>query len=334
MEAPADDATTAAYTTAKPSRFHFKSSSGRKRRHNHDDSTQDRKHRSKRHRSDDESPRERSHRSSRRKHRPSHSDRHPTSTADGSYYDPSTRHRESLYDEAESNPADVFRESLFDALADDEGAAYWEGVYGQPINVYPTQKRGPDGTLERMTDDEYAEFVRASMWEKTHQHIVQEREARERARRERRDEQRRGEREGDREEREREGIRRQMEESLRRGEERKRAKEALRSWEVYAAKWEELGKVDGAAEGSDVRALIPWPVLSGKAEHVDKHEIERFLRASPTWKDDASALLKAERVRWHPDKMQRRFGKRIDDETIRDVTAVFQIIDQLWSARR
>lgn len=332
MEAPADDAPTDAYTTAKPSKFHFKSSR-RKRRHEHPDSEPDKKHRSKRHRSDDESPRRRTHHSSRRKHRHD-PDRHPTSTADGSYYDPDARYRESLYDQIDENDADVFRESLFDALADDEGAAYWEGVYGQPINVYPTEKRGPDGTLEPMTEDEYAEFVRTKMWEKSHQHVVEERERRERARQERKERMKRAEECGEREEREREGIRQAMEESLRRGEERKRAKEAARSWEMYAAKWETLAKVDGAAEGVDVKELIPWPVLSGKATHVDKHEIERFLRASPAWKDDASALLKAERVRWHPDKMQRRFGERIDEDTIRGVTAVFQVIDQMWNARR
>ena len=336
MEGPADDAATDAYTTAKPSRFHFKSSSSRrKRRHSHSDSEQSKPHRSKRHRPDDEYPRRRS---SRRKHR-SHSDRHPTSTADGSYYDPSARHRESLYDDldihADEHDQEIFRESLFDALADDEGAAYWEGVYGQPINVYPTSKPGPDGKLEQMTEDEYAEFVRSKMWEKTHQHVVEERERREKERRDAKERRMQAEEMGDKEEeREREGIRRAMGESLRRGEERKKAIEAARSWQTYALKWEELGKVDGAAEGSDVGELIPWPVLSGKAKHVDKNEIERFLHASPAWKDDASALLKAERVRWHPDKMQRRFGKRIDENTIRDVTAVFQIIDHLWNKRR
>jgi hypothetical protein len=332
MEAPADNATTDAYTTAKPSKFHFKtSSSRRKRRHSHSDSEHSKPHRSKRHRSDDES-RGHTHRS-RRKHR-HQSDRHPTSTTDGSYYDPDARHRESLYDQIDETDQDIFRESLFDALADDEGAAYWEGVYGQPINVYPTSKPGPNGTLERMSEDEYAEFVRSKMWEKTHQHVVEERERRERERKERKERQKRWDEEGDKEEREREEIRRAMEESLRRGEERKRVKEAVRSWETYAAKWEQLGRADGAAEGTDVGELIPWPVLSGKAKHVDKHEIERFLRASPAWKEDASALLKAERVRWHPDKMQRRFGKRIDGDTIRDVTAVFQVIDQMWNARR
>ncbi|KAF3051151.1 hypothetical protein E8E11_009996 [Didymella keratinophila] len=331
MDGPADDATTDAYTTAKPSRFHFKSSSRRKRRHSHSDSEQSRSHRSKRHRSDDESPRRRS---SRRRHRDHTSDRHPTSTADGSYYDPDARYRESLYDQIDENDQDIFRESLFDALADDEGAMYWEGVYGQPIHTYPIEKRGPDGKLERMTEDEYAEFVRTKMWEKSHQHIVEERERREKARREAKERQKRWDEQGEREEREREGIRQAMEESLRRGEERRKTKEATKSWETYAAKWEQLGKTDGAAEGIEAGELIPWPVLSGKAKHVDKHEIERFLRASPAWKEDASALLKAERVRWHPDKMQRRFGKRIDEDTIRDVTAVFQVIDQMWNKRR
>ena len=123
---------------------------------------------------------------------------------------------------------------------------------------------------------------------------------------------------------------------MRRGEERKRAKEAVKGWEVYEAKWAELnGTVNPPAlEPEKVAELIPWPVLSGKAKDVDEAAIERFLRAAPAWSADASALLKAERVRWHPDKMQRRFGQKIDEEAIRGVTAVFQVVDQLWNARR
>ena len=342
MEDPADDASkTDAYTTAKPSKFHFKSSSSRrKRRHDREEDANNRDHRaSKRHRSERNDGETRSHRSSRRKHKHHpRSDRHPTSTLDGEYYDPDHRYRESLFDNVDHAAADddVFRESLFDALADDEGAAYWEGVYGQPVHVYPTEKRGPDGKLERMTEDEYADFVRTKMWEKSHQHIVEEREAREKARRERKKAQQRWDEDAEREEREREGIRRQMEESLRRGEERKRAKEALAAWESYNEKWAALTRAESSSvvEEAPVKDLIPWPVLSGQAKHVDKEEIERFLRASPAWKEDKVALLKGERVRWHPDKMQRRFGQRIDEQTIRHVTAVFQVIDQMWNARR
>ena len=344
MEDQADDASNVdAYTTAKPSKFHFKSSSSRrKRRHDHQDDPKDREHRSsKRHRSerDNDDDSRRSHHSSRRKHKHHHrSDRHPTSTLDGEYYDPDHRYRESLFDsiDHEGVDTDTFRESLFDALADDEGAAYWEGVYGQPVHTYPTEKRGPDGKLERMTEDEYADFVRTKMWEKSHQHIVEEREAREKARKERKKARQRWDEDAEREEREREGIRRQMEESLRRGEERKRTKEAAAAWEVYNDKWTALNRAESttAVEEADVRELIPWPVLSGRAKHVDNEQIERFLRASTAWKEDKVALLKAERVRWHPDKMQRRFGQKIDQETIKDVTAVFQVIDQMWNARR
>src|ERR1700742_2725384 len=51
-------------------------------------------------------------------------------------------------------PDQAFRESLFDAMGDDEGAAFWENVYGQPIHHYPdTYQDEETGELERMTDD-------------------------------------------------------------------------------------------------------------------------------------------------------------------------------------
>ena len=44
------------------------------------------------------------------------------------------------------------------------------------------------------------------------------------------------------------------------------------------------------------------------------------------------ARLKEERLRWHPDKVQRRArGGRVDPGIMRDVTAVFQVVDRLWS---
>lgn len=341
MENQADGASkTDAYTSAKPSRFHFKSSSHRKRRHDRVHSYGSSKERpSGRHRSEEEDDERRSLHNSRRKHKHRHrEDRHPTSTLDGEYYDPDHRYRESLFDNVDYSAADhdVFRESLFDALADDEGAAYWEGVYGQPINIYPMEKPGPDGELERMTEDEYADFVRTKMWEKSHQHILEEREARERARQERKKQHARRSEEARREDTERERIRQQMEESLRRGEERKKAKEFTAAWETYNNKWEFINSTLTTTETghSGVAALIPWPVLSGKAKHVDQNEIECFLRTSPAWREDSSSLLKAERVRWHPDKMQRRFGQYIDSETMRTVTAVFQVIDHMWNAHR
>jgi hypothetical protein len=335
-EAAAD----AEYTKAKVSKFSFKSKSEShsKRNKRDHDSEQHQERSSKRHHSGEETRRSRKH-----KRRRSRDDIHPTSTRHGEYYDPDHRHRESLFDgldDANSNqpnlaPDDAFRESLFDALADDEGAAYWEGVYGQPVHVYPDTKPGPDGKLERMSEEEYAEYVRCKMWEKSHEHILQEREAKEKARRERKKQRSHLDADVEREEKEREHIRTQMEESLKRGAERKKAKEAAAAWESYTKRWEDLKSAQIIAEENttQVRDLIPWPVVSGRAKHVSRDEIERFLRSSSAWKDDAAALLKVERVRWHPDKMQQRFGQHIDPDTMKLVTAVFQIIDRLWSER-
>ncbi|KAH9867966.1 hypothetical protein IAQ61_007272 [Plenodomus lingam] len=344
------------YEKAKASKFHFKSGSKRRSKQHRSadeekspDEEESTERSSKRHRSykydDERSSKRESKRRHRHKHHSSHSDRHPTSTLDGAYYDPDNQHRESLYDgiHAETtDPTTAFRESLFDALADDEGAAYWEGVYGQPVHIYPDTKPGPNGTLERMNEEEYADYVRTKMWEKSHQHIVEERAAREEARRKRKAQQNKADEAIDRDEAERDSIRKRMEESLRRGEERKRTKEAEAAWHTYLSKWADLKKTPPLPSSSDEnptstphpRTLIPWPVLSGNPAHIDKPEIERFLKASPAWKQDPVALLKTERVRWHPDKLQQRFGRLVDQETMALITAVFQVVDRLWGERR
>ncbi|OAL48148.1 hypothetical protein IQ07DRAFT_588975 [Pyrenochaeta sp. DS3sAY3a] len=342
MEGQAKDAAPKnIYSEAKATQFHFKSRS--KRRGKHDDS-------------EDKDERRKSHRESRRQHKERHRasrDHHP-STRDGGYSAAETRHRESLYDDLSRDdaepPADVtdsaFRESLFDALADDEGAAYWEGVYGQPIHVYPNAVPGPDGALEQMSDEQYASYVRGKMWEKSHQHIVQEQEAYQRAQQKRREERKREDKEFareeasreafEKEEREQNDIRRRMEESLKRGEERKKSKELEAAWDQYVAKWQDLKNAQHLAQETSPKAreLIPWPVFSGKDKHVAKDNIERFLRGSKAWKDDPSTVLKVERVRWHPDKMQQRFGQHLDTETMKLVTSVFQVIDHMWNDRR
>jgi hypothetical protein len=352
MEEQASDVTEEGlYSKANASRFHFKSGYKRRSRRQESESKDEdgESHRSKRYRSDRKEDDRRSRHKSRRnhKHRTSQDGSHPTSTRDGAYYDPEYRHRESLYDNLDeagagsSGPAseDAFRESLFDALADDEGAAYWEGVYGQPVHIYPDTKPGPDGKLERMNEEEYADYVRTKMWEKSHQHIVEERKAKEQARQKRKAQRTQLDEDLEREEAEREDMRRRMEKSLRQGEERKKAKEAEAAWVHYNTKWDSLKNAQHLCERTDaaVPEIIPWPVVSGKAKHVSKEEVERFLRSSKSWREDVisfDALLKAERVRWHPDKMQQRFGQHIDVDTMKLVTAVFQVIDRLWNDRR
>jgi hypothetical protein len=206
-------------------------------------------------------------------------------------------------------------------MADDEGAAYWEGVYGQPIHVYSQERAGaagPDGELERMDDDEYAAYVRQKMWEKTHQGLLEERARRE---------QRRQQKERDAEAAAR--LTKEMEESLRRGEERKTRRQWRDRWDAYAKMWEAW---DGTLDA------MAWPVRSGRREDVDAATVREFyvmgIDPVEVGKTEFLARLKDERVRWHPDKIQQRLGGRVDDAVMRRVTAVFQIVDKLWTDTR
>ncbi|OLN93884.1 hypothetical protein CCHL11_03431 [Colletotrichum chlorophyti] len=216
------------------------------------------------------------------------------------------------------DPEAAFRESLFDAMADDEGAAYWEGVYGQPIHVYSNERPGQQGELERMTDEEYAAHVRQKMWEKTHQGLLEERARREEARKRKAEDEKRNRK-----------IQEDMERSLRRGEERRRKKTWAKLWEEYTQGWSDWnGGVD----------RIPWPVESRRRKDITEREVRRFivngLAVEDIGEKEFTAKLREERVRWHPDKMQQRLGGQVDDAVMKDITAIFQIIDNLWADTR
>lgn len=307
------------YESARPSRFKIKS---KKRARDDDDSGSHKRRRS--HETRERSPRSKWHKA-----------------WDNVYDDPAS------YDDTyEPNartfqyedPDAAFRESLFDAMADDEGAAYWEGVYGQPIHVFERpESQGADGGLGRMNDEEYAEYVRTKMWEKTHQHVLEERERREQRKKREAEEKDRQAREGDRKRREHEKWQSMVEESLRAGEKRRKGKRWKEAWDDYLRGWQSLPSAAAAADDEDehhARRIIPWPVVTGRWKDVTKENVEDFFDHAP---DGITPLshLKIERVRWHPDKMQQRFGAtKIDDDALRSVTAVFQVVDRLWSDMR
>ena len=249
------------------------------------------------------------------------------------------------------SPDAAFRESLFDALGDDEAADYWESVYGQPIHTYPVP-HGPggedQGELEQMTEDEYVAYVRARMWERTREGMLEEQE---RLRAERAKARQREERRG-KEADERRRFERAMDESIRRGRERKRKRAWGTLWDEYRRSWDGIdARVaavrKGEEEAKPLRNLLPWPVETGKRKDVSTAAVEGFMLHAPLSGDvkakgdedsDAGnllATLKAERVRWHPDKIQHRYGALgIDDVVMRSVTEVFQIIDQMWNDKR
>lgn len=234
------------------------------------------------------------------------------------------------------SPETAFRESLFDALGDDEGAMYWESVYGQPIHTYavPSVPKGPNGELERMTDEEYAEYVRARMWERSHEGIMQERE---RQRRENAKKKQRAEKE-QWETQTRARFNEALDESLKRGEARKRAKARKAAWEKYLQSWEDLStlsKDQCSGESGDalahIRKHLHWPVTSGKRRDLTREEVKTFMQNSPL--ENYLSTLKSERVRWHPDKMLHRYGGLglgEEKSLVKSITEVFQILDDLW----
>ena len=302
-------------------------------------------------------------RSSRDQHRASRSAHHSSSSHDGhGHHSSQHRHKRrktrpaaiddpSAYDDSIHSlpPEAAFRESLFDAMADDEGATFWESVYGQPIHNYAKSYVDQEtGELEQMDDEEYAQYVRRKMWEKSWEGIEAERDDRRKAQRAKE----RSRREEDGKGSTKSGLHNgrifdfEVEESLRRGEERRHRKHWKALWDGYLQRWanlqeliEEKLKDSPDAQQIYLRNEIAWPVESGKRDDLLPGNIEEFVlngtkNASADLDRETALLsaLKVERIRWHPDKIQQRFGSLgIDEKTIKGVTAVFQVIDRMWS---
>ncbi|KAK3068008.1 hypothetical protein LTR53_014750 [Teratosphaeriaceae sp. CCFEE 6253] len=296
----------------------------------------------------------------RRSHR-SGSRRHRAVTDEGAAH-PFPREPLDPTDHGTQSADTAFRTSLLDALADDEGAGYWEGVYAQPIHVYDRPvTTNPHGELEMMSDEDYAAYVKTKMWERKHPEIVLERD---RSRREERAaEMERAKRREDflrRKERaaweraEKKGAKRhaRASDSESDAEERSegnssadvpRKKDARteydRAWEHYLAAWDRLklellDERSTPATGPQLPSKrIPWPVLESKA--VIRANIEAFMQHAPANEEKTKVQsLKAERVRWHPDKIQQRFASAVDHGTMKLVTGVFQVVDALFEGEK
>ena len=253
------------------------------------------------------------------------------------------------------DPEQAFRESLFDALGDDEGANFWEGVYGQPIHKYPNQYIDEEtGELETMDDDEYAQYVRRKMWEKSREGIEAAREERRREKAKEKVGQKESAAAGDADASSRVPHNNfafdfEIEASLRRGQERRDGKRWKELWKDYLKRWEDLQNTaatldhNGTSENLFLRNKIAWPVESGKRKDINPDEIERFItsgsQATLTDEDARAtalaAAVKSERIRWHPDKIQQRYGAmEIDETTMKGVTATFQVLDRMWNDLR
>ncbi|KAI2989598.1 hypothetical protein CBS147345_10613 [Aspergillus niger] len=118
---------------------------------------------------------------------------------------------------------------------------------------------------------------------------------------------------------------------------------ALRSFMDGDAK----GQVGGLDVGEEVRRAYARSSRGWRCEGCEGSRgrgIEEFMRECARVVDDEDkdgggdgllGLLKTERVRWHPDKIQHRYGKLgIDERVLKSVTEVFQIVDQMWNEER
>ncbi|KAL8743607.1 MAG: hypothetical protein Q9190_004067 [Brigantiaea leucoxantha] len=199
-----------------------------------------------------------------------------------------------------------------------------------------------------MTDEEYASYVRQAMYLRTHEHILLERQRHADARARQKET-----------EKQKEAQARKWDfeiaEALKRGEQRRRRGRWNGIWEKYLRSWTEEHERDEddvprqkkrrkQSETEKVEDVIIWPVASGMRHDVSVENVEEFFRRAPQagagskageGEVDIGAILKTERVRWHPDKMQQRAigagrGEGLGAETMRVVTAVWQVIDRMW----
>lgn len=330
---------------SRSSRFRFKSGTSDPRRRKHS--------------------RDREHDRKSRKHRRRKDDQRGSNEAAAAH--PFPREPTNPGGAAKDDPNVAFRDSLFDALADDEGAAYWESVYSQPIHVYqrPTVENAK-GELEEMNDEQYAAYVQTRMWEKKNPQIMLERERMVKQKREE-EEERTKQREEFVRRKQRAAWEHAQSAGARKfagldsdGKERyeyvldpsgasQRSKditgqEYREAWATYIAAWDNLklellearDKPEASSNAGSPSQRIPWPVLQSKP--VTKPNIEDFMRHAPHEHGGNGParlqLLKMERVKWHPDKIQQRFTGNVDEGTMKIVTGIFHVVDALLEDER
>lgn len=211
-------------------------------------------------------------------------------------------------------------------MADDEGAAYWEGVYGQPVHIYEDDYQNhAEGSLEGMTEEEYAAYVRQKMWEKTNAGLLEERARREEKRKEKEAQDKR---------------RRELHEETLRGAKMEEDQRLKRRWEKrfaeYLKRWDEIPTTFSSSRPlPSAETILPWPIDSGRRDDISESAVRSFfirgLNAEEKGEKGLAAGLREERVRWHPDKVQQRLGGEVQEEVMRDVTAIFQAVDRLWA---
>jgi len=257
----------------------------------------------------------------------------------------------------EQEPDYIFSEDLNYALTDPEGAAEWEGKYGVSISKIPRLKKGENGETIPMSFSEMERSAKAILWKNTPEALLAEkarRDERKKAEEREAQESREAERKAREAKRQMEKKRQaqadldaRIEESLRRASARRAPKtwfdkwqsswSSAEKWEIYAASW------DTHIQGQRQLVIndIPWPVVTGKFEDLNVGSVKEFFMRAPReqlWGGKSASLeqlqnlVKGERIRWHPDSIQRQFGGQgVDTEVMKAVNEVSSLINEVWS---
>ncbi|EFI28213.1 hypothetical protein CC1G_14238 [Coprinopsis cinerea okayama7 len=212
----------------------------------------------------------------------------------------------------------MFREKMFDALGEDERLDGIEAQFNDFSDYIHIPHRGKVDPTS-LDDDEYAEWVRLGMYRKTHAAEHAERLRRKAAAEERRAAEKARRRETRRLER------LEAEEREARRQER-RAKRVENARVEYQSRWKRLLE---EKNNQDVLRFhdIPWPIAAAYDKNKDgsnavlaadaftKEAISAFLLPSEGEdKRERKERLRESFLRFHPDKFEGRFMRRIRSE--------------------
>ncbi|KAG8993786.1 hypothetical protein FRB90_000607 [Tulasnella sp. 427] len=229
---------------------------------------------------------------------------------------------DSIRAQMEEDEEQAFRDKLFDAMEMDFGqdSAYnhfnsYAHVPPQWRKSSPTASRDAEGppNPNYMDDEQYAEYVREGMWERTHKAEVEERQRRKERAKERKEKEKRLREESKKLEAE------ALEERRRRREEKDKRK-IVESWMAYESRWSTLQRASASSKivpNSLDFQFLPWPVHPPpkSIEALTKESISSFVLSDL----HSAEKTKKQRLRnalllYHPDRFESKFMAFVKEE--------------------
>ncbi|KAG8896774.1 hypothetical protein FRB99_008654 [Tulasnella sp. 403] len=219
-----------------------------------------------------------------------------------------------------------FRAKLFDAMGLDSGQDSAQAMFNdfvpprwQGTSLGDVPGSGTYG-LEFMDDEEYAEYVRQGMWERTHKAEHEERQRRAAEAKQRRERDKAIHAETKRLEREEQARRR-------RREEERKEKKFVDGWREFGERWTILQKASATSTlspGSLHFQDLPWPIFPPPAspDDITTHGIATFLLSTKHSSDrPKKQRLRDASLLYHPDRFETKFLSAVrekDRERVKD----------------